>query len=56
MNELPKDKYDYWEKQASESLTHDPQGLCRPFCIALREAIFTLRQRENEIEALKRTK
>jgi hypothetical protein len=56
MAEIPKDKYGYWVKQAEEYLTHDPQGLCRPFCSALRDAIFTLQQRDAEIAALKNAK
>jgi hypothetical protein len=56
MAEIPKDKYDYWVKEAEEYLTHDPQGLCRPFCSALRDAIFTLQQRDAEIAALKNAK
>jgi hypothetical protein len=56
MKDLPKDRYDYWEKQADEYLTHDPQGLCRPCWLALRDAIFTIRERDREIETLKKRK
>jgi hypothetical protein len=53
MPELPKDKYDYWENEAKNRLTHDSEGVQRPICIALRDAIFTLRMRDKEIAELK---
>jgi hypothetical protein len=56
MKELPKTQYDHWENQAGQYLSQDPQGLCRPFCLALRDAIFTLRERDDEIEKLKSKK
>jgi hypothetical protein len=55
MQELPKGQYDYWEKEAADNLTGDPEGLCKPCWLALRDAIFTLRVRDREIEALKTT-
>jgi hypothetical protein len=56
MKELPKKEYEYWENQATENLTNDPQGLCRPCWLALRDAIFTIRERDREIEILKQKK
>jgi hypothetical protein len=56
MAELPNDRYDYWEKEVTDRLTHDSQGVQRPVCLALRDAIFTLRLRDKEIADLKAKK
>jgi hypothetical protein len=56
MQELPKKQYDYWEKETTERLTHDSDGVQAPVCRALRDAIFTLRMRDKEIEELKSKK
>jgi hypothetical protein len=42
MKELPIEQQEIWENKANQSLARDPEGLCKPFCHALLDAIFTI--------------
>jgi hypothetical protein len=43
-----------WENKAEEYLAHNHDSAERPIFIALLDAIFTIRTRENEVESLRK--
>jgi len=45
---------DLWEDKTEKFLAHNPDSEAKPFCIALLDAILTIRGQEDELESLRK--
>jgi hypothetical protein len=53
VKELTAFELDVWDNKTEQFLVHNPDSVAKPFCVALLDAIFTIRMRDEEIESLK---